>query len=257
MSCAARPVNRMIRGAARLAGPLALVTGLLAGLLAGTALPAAASAPDNQSYALNAVGHFSAQMIGQATYSGGSPVILPNADAAGVLGTGIVSDTAGAVGASSRIRALYVVLPAHGSLHAAAVSSSCSYDRKIGAVTAGSSVTGGRVTRPGTKPVILPSSPPPNTRIVVPGLAVIILNRQYTGPRGTLTAQALWIRMRHGHHHQKLVLATSSCVRADLAATPPVNGRLIRLSLVGLGLLVLAGIAYQLSRRRRKMAAAA
>ena len=35
------------------------------------------------------------------------------------------------------------------------------------------------------------------------------------------------------------------------------NGRLIRLSLVGLGLLVLAGIAYQLSRRRRKMAAAA
>ena len=63
--------------------------------------------------------------------------------------------------------------------------------------------------------------------------------------------------MRHGHHHQKLVLATSVCVRADLAAAPPVNGRLIRLGLGGLGLLVLAGIAYELSRRRRKMAAAA
>ena len=145
MSCGGRPVNRMIRGAAGLAGPLALA----AGMLAATAPPAAASAPVNQSYALNAVGHFSAQMIGQATYSGGSPVILPNADAAGVLGTGIITDTAGAVGASSRVQALSVVLPAHGSLHAAAVSSSCSFNRKTGVVTASSSVTGGRLTRPG------------------------------------------------------------------------------------------------------------
>ena len=250
-------MNRIIRGPARLAGPLALVAGLVPGMLAAAALPAAASAPVNQSYALNAVGHFSAQMIGQATYSGGSPVILPNADAAGVLGTGIVTDTAGAVGASSKVRALSVVLPAHGSLQAAAASSSCSFSRKTGAVTAVSSVTGGRLTRPGGKPVVLPSSAAPNTRIAVPGLAVIILNRQYTGPRGTLTAEALWIRMRHGHHHQKLVFATSACVRADLAATPPVNGRLIRLALGGLGLLALGGIAYPLSRRRRKMAAAA
>ena len=44
-------MNRMIRGAAGLAGPLALVVGLLA----VTAPPAAASAPVNQSYALNAV----------------------------------------------------------------------------------------------------------------------------------------------------------------------------------------------------------
>ena len=230
---------------------------LVAGLLAATAPPAAASAPVNQSYALNAVGHFSAQMVGQATYSGGSPVILPNADTAGILSTGIITDTAGAVSASSRIPALSVVLPAHGSLHAAAVSSSCSFNRKTGVVTGRSSVTGGRVTRPGAKPMILPSSPAPNTRIVVPGLAVLILNRQYTGPRGTLTAEALWLRMRHGHHHQKLVFATSVCVRADLAATPPVNGRLIRLTLGGVGLLVLGGIAYQLTRRRRKMAAPA
>ena len=53
--------------------------------------------------------------------------------------------------------------------------------------------------------------------------------------------------MRHGHHHQKLVFATSVCVRADMAATPPVNGRLIRLTLGGVGLLVLGGIAYQSS----------
>ena len=250
-------MNRMIRGAAGRAGPLAVAAVLVAGLLAATAPPAAASAPVNESYALNAVGHFSAQMVGQATYSGGSPVILPNADTAGILSTGIITDTAGPVSASSRIPALSVVLPAHGSLHAAAVSSSCSFNRKTGVVTGRGSVTGGRVTRPGAKPVILPSSPAPNTRIVVPGLAVLILNRQHTGPRGTLTAEALWLRMRHGHHHQKLVFATSVCVRGDLAAAPPVNGRLIRLTLGGLGLLALGGIAYALSRRRRKLAAPA
>jgi hypothetical protein len=244
-------MNRMIRGAAGLAGPLALV----AGLLGATALPAAASAPVNQSYALNAVGHFSAQTVGQATYSGGSPVILPNVDTAGLLRTGIITDTAGAVSASSRIPALAMVLPGHGSLRAAAVSSSCWFNRKTGPVTGISSITGGQITRPGGRTIALPAYPAPNTRLVIRDLAVIILNRQYTGPRGTLTAEALWVRTRLPHR-QKLVLATSVCVRADLSATPPVNGVMIRLTLGGLGLLVLGGIAYRLTRRRRKMAAA-
>jgi hypothetical protein len=245
-------MNRMIRGAAGLPGPLALV----AGLLTATAAPTAASTPVNQSYALNAAGHFTAQMIGQATYSGGSPVILPNTDAAGILRTGIVTNMAGAVSASSRVPALSVVLPRHGSLRASAVSSSCSFNRKTGVVTGQSRITGGRVTRPGGQPVTLPASPAPNTRMVVPGLAVIILNRQFTGPAGTLTAEALRVRMLRGHR-QKLVLATSVCVRADLAATPPVSGRTMRLTLGGLGLLLLGGIAYLLTRRRRKQAAPA
>jgi hypothetical protein len=244
-------MNRMIRGAAGLAGPLALVSGVLA----ATAPPAAASPPVNESYALNAVGHFSAQMVGEATYSGGSPVILPNADTAGILSTGIITDTAGGVSASSRIPALTVTLPAHGSLHAAAVSSSCSFNRKTGVVTGHGTVTGGRITRSGGPAITLPASPPANTRMVIRGLAVVILNRQYTGPAGTLTVEALRVRMLRGHH-QKLVFATSVCVRADLAATPPVNGRTLRLTLGGAGLLLLGGIAYQLTRRRRRMAAA-
>ena len=245
-------MNRMIRGAAGLSGPLALAIALMA----ATAPPAAASAPVNQSYALNAVGHFSAQMIGQATYSGGSPVILPNADNAGLLHTGIITDSAGAVSASSRIPALSVVLPGRGSLRAAAVSSSCSFNRKTGVVTGQGQVTSGRVTRPGGRPVILPASAAPNTRIVIPGLAVIILNRQYTGPAGTLTAEALRVRMLRGHR-QKLVFATSVCVKADMAAAAPVNGETMRLALGGAGLLVLGGVAYLLSRRRRQQAAPA
>jgi hypothetical protein len=245
-------MNRMIRGAAGLAGSLALVTGLLT----VTASSAAGSAPVNQSYALNAVGHFSAQTVGQATYSGGSPVVLPNVDSAGILRTGIITDTAGAVSASSRISALAVVLPGHGSVRAAAVSSSCLFNRKTGVVTGTSSVAGGQITRPGGRTVALPAHPAPNTRVAVSDLAEIILNRQYTGPRGTLTAEALWVRIRLPHR-QKLVLATSVCVRADLAATPPVSGATIRLTLGGLGLLLLGGIAYLLTRRRRKMAAPA
>ena len=244
-------MNRMIRGAAGLAGSLALAAGM-----AATAPSAAASTPVNQSYALNAVGHFSAQTVGQATYSGGSPVILPNVDTAGILRTGIITDTAGAVSASSRIPALALALPGRGSLRAAAVSSSCSFNRKTGVVTGTSSITGGQITRPGGRAITLPAHPAPNTRLVIRDVAVIILNRQYTGPRGTLTAEALWIRMRLPHR-QKLVLATSVCVRADLAATPPVSGVMIRLILGGLGLLVLGGIAYRLTRRRRKMATAA
>ena len=245
-------MNRMIRGAAGLAGPLALV----AGLLAATAPPAVASAPVNQSYALNAVGHVSAQTVGQATYSGGSPVVLPNVDTAGILRTGIITDTAGAVSASSKIPALAMVLPGHGSLRAAAVSSSCSFNRKTGVVAGTSSITGGQVTKPGGQTIALPAHPAPNTRVAVGDHTVIILNRQYTGPRGTLTAEALWVRMRLPRR-QKLVLATSVCVRADLAATPPVSGATIRLTLGGLGLVVLGGVAYLLTRRRRKMAAPA
>ena len=148
-----------------------------------------------------------------------------------------------------------MVLPGHGSLRATAVSSSCLFNRKTGIVTGTSSITGGQITRPGGRRSPCQPSPAPNTRVVSRD-AVIILNRQYTGPRGTLTAEALWIRMRLPHR-QKLVLATSVCVRADLAATPPVSGATLRLTLGGLGLLVLGGIAYRLTRRRRKMAAAA
>src|SRR6202020_800292 len=122
----------------------------------------------------------------------------------------------------------------------AAVSSSCSFNRKTGVVTGQGRVTGGQVTRPGRRPLILPASAAPNTRIVIPGLAVIILNRQYTGPAGTLTAEALRVRMLRGHR-QRLVFATSVCVKADMAAAAPANGETMRLAPGGAGLLVVGG----------------
>ena len=202
-------------------------------------------------------GHFSAQLVGQATYSGGSPVILPNADTAGLLSTGIITDTAGGVSASSRIPALAVTLPGQAPCGPPPCRRPARSTGRAGVVTGRSGITGGQITRPGTRAMTLPASAAPNTRIVIPGVAVLMLNRQYTGPRGTLTAEALWVRMRRGHHRQRLVFATSVCVQADLAAAPLVNGRTSGSPWVAWACCVLGGIAYQLTRRRRKMAAPA
>ena len=52
------------------------------------AAPAAASTPMNESYAVYATGRMSTQPVGQASYSGGSPVILPNAERPGCSAPG-------------------------------------------------------------------------------------------------------------------------------------------------------------------------
>ncbi len=45
-----------------------------------------------------------------------------------------------------------------------------------------------------------------------------MLNRQFTGPHGTLTVAALRIRTVPGH--QRRLLATSACAAASLARPP-------------------------------------
>ena len=107
----------------------------------------------------------------------------------------------------------------------------------------------GRITQAGHRTIALPASAAPNTRIVVPDVAVIMLNRQFTGARGTLTVQAMRIRLLD--HHQKLILATSVCAAANLAPAPEPGGPALRLTLGGLGLLLLGSLAYLLSRRAR------
>ena len=242
-------MNRMLSGATRAAGSLA--AGAAAVVLA--AAPAAASVPPvNESYALQAAGPVSVQQAGDATYDGGSPVILPNVDAAGLLSTGVVTDRAGAASASSRLPGVVLALPGQATLRARAVSSSCRSGGKSPAVSGTAGVTGG-VVQAGHRVIRLPVTAAPNTRVVIPGSAVIMVNRQYTGAGGTLTVAGLRIRMLRGH--QKLLLATSVCAATNLAAAPAASGRVIRLALGGLGLLLLGGIAYALSRRRRLAAA--
>ncbi len=243
-------MNRMLSGAARAAGSLASVAA--AAVLAAAPASAASAPPVNESYALQATGPVSVQQAGDATYAGGSPVVLPNVDAAGLLRTGAVTDRAGYASASSQVPGVVLALPGHATLRARAVSSSCRFGGKSPAVAGTARVTGGVVTD-GRRIIALPGTAAPNTRVVIPGSAVIMINRQFTGAGGTLTVAALRIRMLRGH--QKLLLATSVCVAANLAPAPAASGRVIRLAVGALGLLLLGGIAYALSKRRRLAAA--
>ena len=241
-------MKRMLSRAMRAAGWVALVAG--AGVVG--AAPAAAGTPMNQSYAVYATGRMSTQPVGQASYSGGSPVILPNADAAGLLGTGLITDAAGPASASSKVPSLVVTLPGQAAVRARLASSSCRFDTRARRASGTSRIDQGRITQAGHRTIALSASAPPNTRIVVPGVAVIMVNHQFTGGRGTLTVQALRIRLLS--HHQKLVLATSVCAAANLAPSPGLGGPALRLTLGALGLLLLGGLAYLLSRRRRARA---
>jgi hypothetical protein len=243
-------MSRMLSSALRAAGCAALLLGpVVAGAAVAGAAPAAASTPMNQSYAVYATGRMSTQPVGQASYSGGSPVILPNADAAGLLDTGLITDAAGPASASSRIPGLAVTLPGQAVLRARLASSSCRFAPRARAASGTARIDQGRITQTGHQTITLPASAAPNTRIVVPDVAVIMLNRQFTGARGTLTVQAMRIRLLD--HHQKLVLATSVCAAANLAPSPALGGPALRLTLGGLGLLLLGGVAYLLSRRSR------
>jgi hypothetical protein len=242
-------MNRMTSAAEQAAGVLVLAVCLAA---AG-ALPAAASTPTNLSYAVNASGRFSVNtLVGEASYTNGSPAILPNADAAGLLSTGVITDAAGPASASALMPALVVTLPSRAALRATAISSKCAFNRKTGGVSGSAAFVGARIVRAGRRMIRLPADPAPNTMIVVPTVAVIILNRQFSSG-GTLTTEALHVRMLRGR--QKLLLATSVCVAANLAPAPGGGGRMMRLTLGGLGLLLLGGIAYQLSKRRKLAAA--
>ena len=242
-------MNRMLSGAARAAASLASVAAAV--VLAAAPVAAASVPPMNESYALQATGPVSVQQAGDATYDG-SPVVLPNVDAAGLLSTGVVTDRAGAASASSQLPGVVLALPGHATLRARAVSSSCRSGGKSPAVTGTARVTGG-VVRAGRRIIRLPATAAPNTRLVIPGSAVIMINRQFTGAGGTLTVAGLRIRLLRGH--QKLLLATSVCAATSLAPAPVASGRVIRLTLGGLGLLLLGGLAYTLSRRRRLAAA--
>lgn len=242
-------MSRMLSHAMRAAGCVALA----AGALVAGAVPAAASTPMNESHAVYATGRMSTQPVGEASYSGGSPVTLPNADAAGLLGTGLITDAAGPASASSRIPGLAVSLAGQTVLRAQLASSSCRFDTRARAASGTARIDQGRITQAGHRAIALPASAAPNTRIVVPDVAVIMLNRQFTGARGTLTVQAMRIRLLT--HHQKLILATSVCATANLAPAPALGSPALRLALGGLGLLLLGGLAYLLSRRARRRAA--
>jgi hypothetical protein len=174
--------------------------------------------------------------IGEATFPGTSPVTLVNADIPTLLTTGVITDTATATTASSTIANVGVTLSALASVAATTVSSSCTFNTTTGAVSGTAHLADASISLAGVPLVTLD-------------------NKHTTAPDGTLTVDAVYITILGTG--QTLTLASSTCNTASLAAVPVLPTKTLAFSIGGLGLLLMGGLGYQVSRRRRQSAAAA
>jgi hypothetical protein len=237
-------MKRSIAGVSKITGALALAGGMI--MMA--ALPAVAAPRTNAAYGASASGRIYAPPIGLATYPTGTHFVrLNHISIPGLLTTWTVTDKAGPTYASSNVLTPRVRLSRLRTLSATAAYSSCKFHTRSGRVSGYTKITYGAIRTLGfTKP--LPWYPAPNTKISVPGIATITLNRQTTSYNGTLTVTAIYVRWRHVR--QTLTVATSVCNRARLAPVPILPGKSLPLTLGGLGVLLIGGMGYRVTRRR-------
>lgn len=233
-------MNRNFRVVAQVAAAVS-VAGVV---VAAAALPASAAAP-NEAYAAAATGLISLSQQALATYPGTSPVQLADIDVAGLVSTGLLTDTAGPTSASSTIANPSVDLGVE-NLTATAITSSCSLDTNTGTVSGNATLANAKTT--GLLPITLAANPGPNTSVSIPGIASLTLNKQVTAPDGTLTVTALEVTLLGST--QTLDLGVSVCNAASLAPVPVIPGAALPAVAGGLGLLAIGGLGYQLTRRR-------
>ncbi len=242
-------MKRTMMGAVKVASSLAVA----GGLLVAAALPAAAASP-NRSYGARATGLISISPVAEATYPGTSPRSVAHINVAGLLTSGVVTDTAHPTSASSTIANPVVTLTGTAGLTATVVTSSCRFNTNTGGVTGTASIANGVVTVGGVTFAHLAAHAAPNTTITVPGVATITLNRQTKAGDGTLTVSAISISLLGST--QTLTLATSVCNAANLAPVPILPGKSLEITLGGLTVLLIGGASYQMSRRRKLATAA-
>jgi len=237
-----RKFNGVVKTAASLS--------LAGSILVMAALPAAAAAP-NLAYGLRATGLVNVSPVAEATSSGPSPVTAATLNVANLLTVHVITDAADATSASSRLLNVEVNLSPLVFLNLDVVRSECSLNTSTGVVSGSTLLVGGTITG---LPVLV-GSPAPNTGINIPGVAQIIRNRQVVAPDGTLTVDAVYIKLLG--KTQTLTISHSVCNAAPVAAVPVLPTKTLAYSIGGLGLLLIGGLGYQVSRRRRQGAAAA
>jgi hypothetical protein len=227
---------------------------LACGIAVAAAGPALAASP-NEAYAARATGAIAVSPIDEATYPGTSPVTAVNATIAGLLTAGVITDTAGPTSASTSVAdagvtlaAATALLPAV-ALTADAVTSSCTFDPDTATVSGTAAITNGAVNGGGLVAINLAANPAPNTTVGVPGIATITLNRQTVAADGTLTVDAIFVRLLGGT--QTLRIGTSVCNTASLADAPALPGMATPIGATLAGLVGFGGIGYFLNRRRR------
>ena len=242
-------MNKKMHGLVKAASLLSVAGGILAGFAA----PALAATGTNEAYAAAASGVISiSPPLADATFPGTSPATLLTINVAGLLGAGVVTDTAGPTSASSNIANVVVTLTPTAALTADAVTSSCSFDTTSGNVTGTASITNGKITVLGV-PITLAANPAPNTTVSVPGIATVVLNQQTTDVNGTLTVNAVSVSLLGST--QTLTLGTSICNKATLAPVAALPGMALPIGAGVAGLLGLGCVGYYFSKRRRFAAA--
>jgi hypothetical protein len=247
-------MNGRINGLVKAAASASLV----AGAILATAGPAAAAGP-NMSDGAAATGLITIDPVAPASFPGTSPATVASLDVAGLLTTGIVTDTADATTASSTIADVRATLTAVAGLRAAAVTSSCAFDTNAGTVSGTSSITNGRVTLVGAANIALAADPAPNTTVDVSlaglDIATVTLNRQVRAADGTLTVDAIYVQLLNST--QTLTIGTSTCNAASVAPVPVLPGMALPIGRGALGVLGLGGVGFAVARRRRTATAAA
>jgi hypothetical protein len=227
------------------------ITGSLAvagGMIVMAAMPAVAAAP-NEAYAAGATGPISALPIGLATFPGTSPVTVLHANILGLLTTGVATDTAGPTSASSTVADVSATLTSLATLAATTVSSSCTFNTATGLVSGDATLTDGTVTVDHLPVTHLAAHPARNTTVSIPGVATITLNKHSTASDGTLTVTAIYVSLLGST--QTLSLGVSVCNAADLSPVPMLPSKVMPFALGGLGVLLIAGVSYGVTRRNR------
>jgi hypothetical protein len=237
-------MKRGVTGIARITGTLAVAGGMI--IMA--AMPAAAASP-NEAYGAAATGPISVAPLGEATFPGISPVTIAHANIAGLLTTGVVTDTAGPTTASSTSATVAATLSRLASLDATAVSSSCTFDTTTGTVSGTAHITDGVVHILGLPAITLTAHPARDTTVSVPGIATLTLNKHSTATDGTLTVTAIYVSLLGSL--QTLSLGVSVCNAADLAPVPVLPGKALPFTLGGIGALLVVGAGYRMARRGR------
>jgi hypothetical protein len=227
---------------------------LVGGVILATAGPAAAAAP-NTSDGAAANGIITLAPVAPASYPGISPATVASVDVAGLVTTGVITDTADATSSTSTIASLTGDVGAVLGLNAGAVTSSCTFNTNTGKVRGTASIADGTVNVLGTT-IDLDASPTKNDTVAgLTGVATITLNQQTTAADGTLTVNAIAVTLLGTG--ETIDIGTSTCNAADLAAVPVLPGKALPIGLGALGVLGLGGVGFAVTRRRRAATAAA
>jgi len=242
------------------------LTGLVAAaLLVAGALPASAAPGDGSAYGasvsitLVGIGPITAGKFAQAHTDGPTEDSLAEAAVPGVLELGVVDtratldESTGQVDSSASSADLKLTLLANNPITAKLVQASCT------ATQAG--VTGNtRLVEldAGTLGAV-DASPSPNTRIDVPDVLSITFNEQIANPDGSLTVNAIHVRLLGGNLAKlgsgDVIVSSATCGPAGLPV-PLASGAGLWISLGVIGLAVVPA-AIAVARRRQAVSAAA